>query len=93
MVPKKIALPAASLPVTPNPNRPVPMKMHEICVTQNLANPVQPGTTPTSTVTGGSLVLEFQSLYLRAPVLPERDVILTPAMLTEWADKFWLMTE
>lgn len=34
-------------------------KMKEICVTQNLVNPAQPGPTPPCTVTGGSLVLEF----------------------------------
>lgn len=91
-----LAPPAASLPITranPNPNRPVPTKIQEICVTQNPATPVQPGTIAPCTVTGGSLVLEFQSLYLRAPVAPERDVIFTPAILSEWANKFWRMTK
>lgn len=57
-----LALPGASLPVTrahPNPNRLVPTKMQEICVTQNPANPVHPVTTAPCTVTGGYLVLEF----------------------------------
>lgn len=82
-----------SIKPTPNPNRPVPTKIQEICVTQNPANPVQPGTIAPCTVTGGSLVLEFQSLYLRAPVVPEGDVIFTPAILSEWANKFWDMTK
>lgn len=91
-----LALPAASLSITkanPNPNRPVPTKILEICVTQNPATPVQPGTIAPCTVTGGSLVLEFQSLYLRAPVAPEGDVIFTPAILSGWANKFQDVTE
>lgn len=40
-------------------------------MTRNPSNPIQPGTNAPCTVTGGSLVLEFQSLYLRAPVAPE----------------------
>lgn len=91
-----LAPPTASLPITranPNPNRPVAMKIQEICVAQNPATPFQPATIAPCTVTGGSLVLEFQSLYLRAPVAPESDVIFTQAILSEWANKFWHMTK
>lgn len=91
-----LAPPAASLPIArpnSNPNWPVSKKIREICVTQNPAPPVHLGTITPFTVTGGSLVLEFQSLYLRAPVAPERDVIFTPAILSEWAYKFWRITK
>lgn len=84
--------PAANLPITranSNPNAQVPTKIQEICVTQNPANPIQPGTTAPCSVAGGSLVLEFHSLYLRAPVAPEGDVILTTAILSAWANRFW----
>lgn len=88
--------PAASLPIIRanlNPNRLVPTKIQEICVTQNPVTPVQPSTIAPCTITGGSLVLEFRSLYLRVPVAPEKDVIFTPAILLEWANKFWRMTK
>lgn len=73
--------PATKLPITianPNPNALVPTKMQEVSITRNPANSTQPGT---YTVTGGPLVLEFQSLYLRAPVAPEGDLIFTRAIL------------
>lgn len=73
--------PATKLPITianPNPNALVPTKMQEVSITRNPANSTQPGT---YTVIGGPLVLEFQSLYLRAPVAPEGDLIFTRAIL------------
>ena len=81
--------PAANLPVTianPNPDALVPTKMHEVSITRNPDNIAQPGT---YTVDGGDLVLEFQSLYLRAPVVPEGDLIFTTAILSVWARCFW----
>lgn len=84
--------PATNLPVTranPTPNALVPTKMQEIHVTRNPANTTQPGTAATYTVTGGPLVLEFQSLFLRTPVAPEGDVIFNTALLSEWANLFW----
>lgn len=56
---------ATNLPVTgviPKPNVLVSTKMQEVFITRIPANIAQPGT---YTVTGGHLVLEFQSLYLR----------------------------
>lgn len=81
--------PATNLPVTganPNSNALVPTKRQEVSINRNPANTTQPGT---YTVTGGPLVLEFQSLYLRAPVAPEGDLILTTAILLVWARYFW----
>ena len=69
-----------------NPNALVPTKMQEVSITRNPANTTQPGT---YTVTGRPLVLEFQSLYLRAPVAPEGDIIFTTAILSVWARYFW----
>lgn len=62
-------------------------------MTRNPSNPIQPGTNAPCTVTGGSLVLEFQSLYLRAPVAPEGDVIFTQAIPSDWANQFWSMVQ
>lgn len=84
--------PATNLPIAranPTPNALVPTKMQEIHVTQNPANTTQPGTAATYTVTGGPLVLEFQSLFLRTPVAPEGDIIFNTALLSEWANLFW----
>lgn len=63
--------------------------MQEIHVTQNPANPTQPGAAATYTVTRGPLVLEFQSLFLRAPVAPDGHVIFNIALLSEWTNLFW----
>ena len=41
-------------------------------------------------VTGAPLILEFEKLLLRAPVLPEGDVIFTAADLQALADEFWI---
>lgn len=80
--------PAANLPVTganPNPNALVPTKM-QVSITRNPDNIAQPGT---YTVDGGDLILEFQSLYMRAPAVPEGDLIFTTAILSVWARYFW----
>jgi hypothetical protein len=73
----------------PNTNAPVPMKMQELTVIQDPFIPPLPGTIPTYTVTGAPLTLEFEKLLLRAPVLPEGNVILTAADLRAWAGDFW----
>lgn len=81
--------PAANLRVTtanPNPNALVSTKMQEVSIIRNPDNIAQPGT---YTVNGGDLVLEFQSLYLRAPVVPGGDLIFTTAILSVWARYFW----
>lgn len=81
--------PATNLPVTranPDFNVLVPTKMQGVSITRNPANTTQPGT---YTVTGGPLVLEFQSLYLQAPVAPEGDLIFTTVILLFWARYFW----
>ena len=41
---------------------------------------------PSFTVTGAPLVLEFERLFLRAPVSPEGDVVLTGENLSDWAE-------
>ena len=73
----------------PNTNTPVPMKMQELTVIQDPLIPPLPGTIPTYTATGAPLTLEFEKLLLRAPVLPEGNVIFTAADLRAWAGDFW----
>ncbi|KAF1808007.1 hypothetical protein P152DRAFT_406313 [Eremomyces bilateralis CBS 781.70] len=88
----------------PNPNPPVPTNMQTITITQNQAaspNPTgqsAPTAQPTITiqqgassyaVNGSPLILEFQDLILRPPVLPEDDVVFTAADLSDWAHSFW----
>ncbi|KAF2194373.1 hypothetical protein K469DRAFT_651654 [Zopfia rhizophila CBS 207.26] len=89
----------------PSPMTPEPTKMQEITITPNPAAPLNPidqsdtaapATVPTTApatapydVTGAPLTLEFENLFLRAPVLPERDVIFTTADLSSWASYFW----
>jgi hypothetical protein len=70
---------------------PVPTKIQELTVIQDPPIPHLPGTIPTYTVTGAPLTLEFEKLLLRAPVLPEGNVILTAADLQAWAEEFWSM--
>jgi hypothetical protein len=55
--------------------------------------PTPPGNIATYAVTGAPLILEFEKLLLRAPVLPEGDVIFTAADLQAWADEFWDMVK
>jgi len=49
---------------------------------------IQPGPAPSYTATG-PLTLEFQSVFLRAPVPLESDVVFTVADLERWAGFFW----
>jgi hypothetical protein len=89
-----LSLPTAPRPVTRayrNTNTPVPMKIQELTIIQDPPIPALPGTIPTYTVTGAPLTLEFEKLLLRAPVLPEGNVILTVADLQAWAEEFWSM--
>jgi hypothetical protein len=74
---------------TANPT--VPTKIQELTVIQNPLIPPLPGTIPTYTVTGAPLILEFEKLLLRAPVLPEGNVIFTAADLQALAEEFWFM--
>ena len=70
---------------------PVPTKIQELTIIRNPLIPTPPGNTATYAVTGAPLILEFEKLLLRAPVLPEGDVIFTAADLQAWADEFWSM--
>jgi hypothetical protein len=79
----------ATRALTANPT--VPTKIQELTVIQDPPIPPLPGTIPTYTVTGAPLTLEFEKLLLRAPVLPEGNVILTAADLQAWAKLFWSM--
>ena len=45
-----------------------------------------------NTVTGAPLVLEFQKIFLRAPIPPELDVVFTAQDLTDWANLLWTST-
>jgi hypothetical protein len=72
-------------------NAPVPTKIQELTIVPNLPIPTLPGNTTAYTVTGAPLILEFEKLLLRAPVLPEGNVIFTTADLQAWADEFWVM--
>ena len=69
----------------------IPTKIQELTVIQDPPIPALPGTIPTYTVTGAPLTLEFEKLLLRAPVLPEGNVILTAADLQAFAEEFWSM--
>jgi len=79
-------IPAA--PVT-RANALVPTKIQELTIIQDPPISHLPDTIPTYTVTGAPLTLEFEKLLLRAPVLPEGNVILTAADLQAWAEEFW----
>jgi hypothetical protein len=83
-------IPAA--PVT-RANAPVPTKIQELTIIQNPSIPTPPSNIATYAVTGAPLILEFEKLLLRAPVLPEGDVIFTAADLQAWADEFWVMVQ
>ena len=74
-------------------NAPVPTKIQELTITQNSPIPTPPGTIATYAVTGAPLILEFEKLLLRAPVLPEGNVIFTAADLQAWAGEFWVMVK
>ena len=45
-----------------------------------------------NTVTGAPLTLDFEKIFLRAPMLPESDVVFTAQDLTEWANVLWAAT-
>jgi hypothetical protein len=79
-------------PVT-SANAPVPTKIQELTIIQNPPIPTPPGNIATYAVTGAPLILDFDKLLLRAPVLPEGDVIFTAADLQAWADEFWYMVK
>jgi hypothetical protein len=88
--------PTRPAPVTraqSNANTPtnVPTSIQELTIIQDPPIPPLPGTIPTYTVTGAPLTLEFEKLLLRAPVLPEGNVIITAADLQAWARLFWSM--
>jgi hypothetical protein len=79
-------------PVT-GANALVPTKIQELTIIQNPPIPTPLGNIATYAVTGAPLILEFEKLLLRAPVLPEGDVIFTAADLQAWADEFWVMVK
>jgi hypothetical protein len=64
-----------------NPNTQIPSQIQEITIM------------PNNIVTGSPLVLEFQKIFLRPPVLPESDITFTAADLSRWADIFWQSVE
>jgi hypothetical protein len=72
-------------------NAPISTKIQELTITQPPPIPTPPGDVATYAVTGAPLILEFEKLLLRAPVLPEGDVIFTAEDLQAWADEFWGM--
>jgi hypothetical protein len=68
--------------------------MQEIIIAFNsAAQPgaaIQPSTIqPPYSVTGAPLVLGFQDLFLRPPILPETDIILSATDLSLWVNYFW----
>jgi hypothetical protein len=69
-------------------NAPIATKIQELTIIQNPPIPTPPGNIATYAVTGAPLVLEFEKLLLRSPVLPEGDIIFTSADLQAWADEF-----
>jgi hypothetical protein len=75
----------------PNGNIPYPVltQISDLTVNQNPPIPPLPGTTPTYTVTGAPLILDFEKLLLRTPVPPEGNVIFTTADLQAWAQYLW----
>ena len=46
-----------------------------------------------NTVTGAPLVLEFENIFLRAPLPPETDVVFTAQDLLDWAELLWAATQ
>jgi len=86
-----------------SPNSVPPTKVQHIVITQNQTpgQPIQqantapptvivlPGATPSYVVTGAPLILEFQKIFLRAPVPPEGDIVLSAMDLSLWANGFW----
>jgi hypothetical protein len=74
-------------------NAPIATKIQELTIIQNPPIPTPPGNIATYAVTGAPLVLEFEKLLLRAPVLSEDDIIFTSTDLQAWADEFWVMVE
>lgn len=46
-----------------------------------------------NTVTGAPLILEFENIFLRAPIPPETDVVFTAQDLSEWAELLWAATQ
>jgi hypothetical protein len=71
----------------------VPTKIQELTIIQNPLIPSPQGIILTYAVTGAPLILEFEKCLLRAPVLPEGDVIFTAADLQAWAADFWSMIQ
>jgi hypothetical protein len=57
-------------------NHPIPTKTQEITITPNA-------------VTGAPLDLEFEKVFLRPAVPPERDIRFTGQDLSDWAAFFW----
>jgi hypothetical protein len=74
-------------------NASIPTKTQELTITQTPPIPTPPGNVATYAVTGAPLILEFEKLLLRVPVLSEGDVIFTAEDLQAWADEFWSMIQ
>jgi len=76
-----------ALPANPNPaNTPVPTKVHEIIV---IENPTAPPLPHSYTITGAPLIVEFNKMFLRQPIPPEHNIVLTQANLWDLVESVW----
>jgi hypothetical protein len=68
----------------------IPTKITEITIISNtpIGTPLPVIGAP-FTIVGAPLVLEFDKIFLRPPVLPETDVIFNVQDLSKWAAMFW----
>jgi hypothetical protein len=48
-----------------------------------------PALLPTYTIVGAPLILEFDNIFLRMPILPEGNVIFNTVDLEKWAKIVW----
>jgi len=84
LIEKWCMLPATG--VNPNPNHQVPTKMQSISIIQNPATSFEPAS---YAITGAPLILEFDKLFLRAPMPHQSNIVFDAVDLEEWVDSFW----
>ena len=76
-------------PATRNEPALQPTLIQTIQMVQKPPVPGGPHPIPASTITGAPLLLEFDKIFLRAPVPPEADIMLQAALLDRFVMKCW----
>jgi hypothetical protein len=77
--------PAPGRPITrANPGTPIPTLIQEITIRPNATGAITP-----NEVTGAPLVLHFDKIFLRSPILPQANVTFTANELADFATDFW----